>query len=327
MRIVAAPDKFKGTATAREVSSAVARAAVDSGHGCIQIPLADGGDGTLDVLGGGNRESSVTGPLGEPVVARWRFDRGVAVIEMARTSGLVLAGGREGNDPLGATTAGVGELIGEAVDAGAETIIIGVGGSATTDGGLGAVEALGSAERIRGVDVVVACDVRTRFVDAASVFGPQKGATGSQVVMLENRLRALTNTYRSRFGVDVSTMDRAGAAGGLAGGLAAIGARLVDGFDIISRHVDLASALETADLVVTGEGFIDEESFDGKVVGGVLERAAEYEVDVLAVAGEVFDEADAHIDAISLALAVGIDRAMNETTAAIYEVMLERLST
>ena len=119
MHVVAAPDKFKGTATAQEVSVAIAAAVEAAGSTCTQIPMADGGDGTLDALGGANRSSLVTGPLGDPVDAQWRLDRGVAVIEMARTSGLVLAGGADGNDPLGATTAGVGELIAEAVDAGA----------------------------------------------------------------------------------------------------------------------------------------------------------------------------------------------------------------
>ncbi len=147
VHIVAAPDKFKGTASAREIADAIAAAAEVSGATCTRIPMADGGEGTLEALGGPNRTSLVTGPLGNPVEAEWRLDGKSAVIEMARSSGLVLAGGPDENDPLGATTAGVGELIGNAIDAGASTIIIGVGGSATTDGGLGALDAL---RRARG---------------------------------------------------------------------------------------------------------------------------------------------------------------------------------
>ena len=144
MHVVAAPDKFKGTATAAEICEAIANAAAESGHSCTQVPLADGGDGTLEALGGANRTSTVTGPLGDSVDAEWRLDAGVAVIGMARTSGLVLAGGSEGNDPLAASTVGVGELISEAIDNGAKKVIVGVGGSATTDGGLGAIDAIQS---------------------------------------------------------------------------------------------------------------------------------------------------------------------------------------
>ena len=235
MRIVAAPDKFKGTASAREVVAAIVTAAESCGHSVDEVPMADGGEGTLAALGGPNRTSLVTGPLGSPVEAQWRYDRGLAVIEMAQSSGLVLAGGTNGNDPLAATTAGVGELIGEAVDAGAKRLIIGVGGSATTDGGLGAIQALGSAARVKGVDITVACDVRTTFVDAATVFGPQKGATPAQVSMLTGRLTTLVDTFKSEYGIDISTLPRGGAAGGLAGGLAAIGASLVDGFDVVAE--------------------------------------------------------------------------------------------
>lgn len=326
MHIVAAPDKFKGTATAAQIAGAVTSAAVESGHTSTEVPLADGGEGTLEALGGGNRTSTVTGPLGDPVVAKWRLENGVGVIEMAQSSGLVLAGGPKGNDPMAATTAGVGELIAQAVDGGATSIIIGVGGSATTDGGLGAIDVLGSGQRLRGVDVIVACDVRTRFTAAAAVFGPQKGATRAQVTMLGNRLEALVDTYKERFGVDVSALDRAGAAGGLAGGLAAIGARLVDGFDVVAEHVGLEAVLESADLIVTGEGFIDDESFDGKVVGGVARLAQLHEVPVLAVAGQVFDGAQDRIDAISLADSCGLDRALEAPESCVHEVLRRHFS-
>lgn len=324
MHIIAAPDKYKGTATAAEIAGAIARAAAEVGHTCREVPLADGGDGTLEALGGANRESTVTGPLGDPVKAQWRLDAGLAVIEMARTSGLVLAGGAEGNDPLAASTVGVGELIAEAVDNGAKKIVVGVGGSATTDGGLGAIEAIGSPEQLRGIDVVVACDVRTHFTDAAAVFGPQKGASSAQVAMLTNRLNALVDSYKGRFGVDVSGLERAGAAGGLAGGLAALGARLEDGFQIVADQAGLSDALEAADLVITGEGFIDNESFDGKVVGGVTQLANAHDVSVLAIAGDVFDGVDGRVEAISLTEEFGRDRAMEAPTTCVYEALLAR---
>lgn len=325
LRVVAAPDKFKGTATADEIAGAIAAAVEGAGGTCTQVPMADGGDGTLDALGGANRTSEVTGPLGSLVEAPWRLDRGTAVIEMAHASGLVLAGGKEANDPLDATTAGVGELLDEAVDRGATKIIVGVGGSATTDGGLGALQAFGAPARLSGVELIVACDVRTRFIDAAAVFAPQKGATPAQVTMLTRRLTALAARYADDFMVDISVLDRSGAAGGLAGGLAAIGAILVDGFDVVAEQVGLDAALGSADLVITGEGFIDEESFDGKVVGGVAALAKAHGVPVLAIGGQVFDDVATRIDAISLTDEFGIDRALNDPVACVQEAVANRL--
>lgn len=327
MRVVAASDKFKGTATAQEINAAIAAAAEGAGYAATQISMADGGEGTLDALGGANRSSLVTGPLGNPVDAQWRYDDGTAVLEMAQSSGLVLAGGKEANDALSATTAGVGELMAEALEAGAKRIVIGVGGSATTDGGLGAIEALGPPDRLDGVEVIVASDVRTTFVDAAKVFGPQKGASSAEVSLLTGRLTALVDVYRDRFDVDVSKLEHSGAAGGLAGGLAAIGATLVDGFDIVADITGLSAAIAGADLVVTGEGFLDEESFNGKVIGGVAALAAEHGVPVLAVAGQVFDDVGDRIDAISLADDFGLERAMAETTACVSEAVASRLSS
>lgn len=160
-------------------------------------------------------------------------------------------------------------------------MVVGVGGSATSDGGLGAVDALGWS--LSGHEVTVACDVSTPFLDAATVYGPQKGATAAQVSLLTRRLARLADEYRTRKGVDVTVLEGAGAAGGLAGGLAAIGARLEPGFDVVARAAGLDRALETADLVVTGEGRLDRTSFQGKVVGGVLEWAADEGVDRRAV--------------------------------------------
>ncbi|MGZ6932505.1 MAG: glycerate kinase, partial [Acidimicrobiia bacterium] len=174
--------------------------------------------------------------------------------------------------------------------AGARRIVVGVGGSATTDGGLAAVQALDWT--LGTVPVTVACDVTTEFLEAATVFGPQKGASPAQVALLTRRLEQIAGSYRDRTGVDVTTIEGAGAAGGLAGGLAAIGARVEPGFDVIADLVGLGDAFESADLVVTGEGKLDRTSFAGKVVGGVLDLAADFGVPRCGViAGQITDEA------------------------------------
>jgi glycerate kinase len=291
---LACPDKFKGTLTAAQAASAVARGLRTAGFDEVhELPLADGGDGTLDALlaarGGSRRKATVTGPLGDAVEAEWALlSGGTAVVEMARASGLLLVEGR--NDPLRASTRGTGELIAAALRAKARRVIVAVGGSATTDGGLAALEALGWS--LGGAEVTVACDVSTPFLDAARVFAPQKGATDAQAELLGRRLARLADEYERRTGVDVRELPGAGAAGGLAGGLAAIGARLEPGFDVVADAVDLADALDDVTLVVTGEGRLDGSSFEGKVVGGVLGWAADAGVPRAAViAGQVTAEA------------------------------------
>jgi glycerate kinase len=285
VRVVAAVDKFRGTASARDVAAAIGQACWLRSIDCDEVALADGGEGLLDALGGANRTTTVTGPLGSPVEAGWRLHRGTAIIEMALASGLAVAGHAEGNDPLAATTAGTGELIDQAVSAGAKRIIVGLGGSATTDGGLGAIQALSSPSRLAGVELLIACDVTTRFTEAAAVFGPQKGASPAQVRLLTNRLEQLAQQYLHDYGVDVSTVAGAGAAGGLAGGLAALGGKIVGGFELVADEVDLADLIDGADLVITGEGHLDQQSFEGKVVGGVAGLAAEYGVAAAAIVG------------------------------------------
>src|SRR5690606_37848408 len=228
-------------------------------------------------------------------------------------SGLQLVGGREGNDAVAASTAGTGELIAAALEAGARRIIVGVGGSATTDGGLAALRALHPLSRPRGVELLVACDVRTRFVDAAEVFAPQKGATPAQVALLRRRLERLAQVYRDEHGVDVTDLPGAGAAGGLAGGLAAAGARLVPGFDLVADEVELHDRIEGADLVITAEGFLDEQSFEGKVVGGVAELARASGVRVVAIVGQVFDGVEDRIEAHALVERFGEERAVHDT--------------
>lgn len=253
-----------------------------------EVAMADGGEGTLEALlaagGGARRTVRVTGPLGDPVDADWGLlPDGTGVVEMARASGLALLARK---DSLRASTRGTGELIAAVRRGGARRILVGVGGSATTDGGLAAVEALGWS--LGGLEVSVACDVATRFLDAARVFGPQKGASDAEVELLTRRLASVADVYLERTGVDVTVLEGAGAAGGLAGGLAAIGARLEPGFEIVAHAAGLEELLDHVDLVVTGEGRTDPQSFEGKVVGGVLEWAAELGIPHRAViAGQI----------------------------------------
>jgi glycerate kinase len=309
MKVLAAVDKFRGTATAAQVATAIGHACWQLGHDCIERPLADGGEGTLDALGGANRTTLVTGPLGKPVQAPWRLHRGTAIIEMACASGLLLAGGTEKNDPIAATTTGTGELIDAALDLGAKRIIVCLGGSATTDGGLGAVKAIQTPARLKGVEFVVACDVTTQFTDAAKVFGPQKGASPAQVQFLTTRLEKLVQVYQQNYGVDVSEISGAGAAGGLAGGLAALGAQLVPGFDLVAEEVELDVLLSDVDMVITGEGFMDSESFAGKVVGSMAELASERKIQIAAICGEIHPDVRSHINSVSLVETFGRDEA------------------
>jgi len=283
--VLCCPDKFRGSLTAHEAADALAAGVERAGRRAIRLPLADGGEGTLDVLcpDAADRHSlRVTGPLGEPVEAEWGLRGDTAVIEMARASGLALVNGA--NDPLRATTFGTGELLRAALDAGVRRAIVAVGGSATTDGGLGALDAL--AFDLRGVDVVVACDVSTTFLDAARVFGPQKGADAAAVRELERRLERLADRFLDERGVGVSDLPGAGAAGGLAGGLAAYGARLVPGAALVAEVVGLRAALGSASLALTGEGRLDATSFAGKVVGHVVDEARALGVPVGIVAGD-----------------------------------------
>ena len=325
MRLLAAPDKFRGTLTAREAATAIAAGAARAGWTAVELPLADGGEGTLDVLGGGNRRTIVTGPLGEPVEAEWRLDAdGTALAEAALACGLSLAGGPEANDPLRATSRGVGELVAAAVAEGAARIIVAVGGVASTDGGLGAVEAL-QASLPLPVPLDVACDVDARFLDAADVFAPQKGATPEQVRILRDRLDELAGRYRDELGVDVRELPGAGAAGGLAGGLAAVGAQLLSGFDLVASRLGLDERLAEADLVVTGEGRLDATSFTGKAVGHVVARAAAAGVETLVVAGDV--AAGSPVDAISLVARYGPERALAEPAECLEELVATALAT
>ncbi len=326
-RLVAAFDKFRGTATARELVDA-ALGAAPSGWEAVGTPLADGGEGSLSVLGGPNKTTVVTGPLGDSVNAEWRLEGRTAYIEMAAASGLLVVGGAEENDPLAADTLGTGELITTAIELGARTVHVFLGGSATTDGGFGAIRGMPPRPRMKEIDLVIACDVRTRFVDAAPVFGPQKGATEAQVKLLSRRLDRLVQIYRDDYGVDVSEVAGAGAAGGLAGGLLAMGGRIESGFDVLAERLEFGEMIDGADLIVTGEGRLDATSFDGKLVGGVAAWAAEGNVPVLAVVGQSDPGLSVpdHVEVVSLSERFGTDVAMADPATLVATVVAERLA-
>lgn len=282
--VLIAPDSFKGTFSARAVAEVIAYGVRDAGGLPIELPVADGGEGALDALvaarGGTIVARTVSGPLGDPVEARFgRLDPGTAVVEMASASGLTLVP-EDRRDAYAASTRGTGELIAAAAEAGAEHVIVGVGGSATTDGGVGALDELDR----RGIHVrlSVVCDVDTPWERAPSVFGPQKGADPATVRRLEDRLDALAD----RAPRDPRGVPRSGAAGGLAGGLWAFrDAELLPGAAYVLDAIGFDAALARATVVVTGEGALDEQTFAGKAVGEVAARARRAGVPCVAVVG------------------------------------------
>ncbi|MDK1360568.1 glycerate kinase [Arthrobacter sp. zg-Y1219] len=322
MRVLIAPDKFKGSLSAVEAAAAMAEGvlAVYPEADVMLVPVADGGEGTLEAaLAAGAQEhtASVRGPLGGYVTALWAMTGSTAVIETARASGLMLV------DPsvqssLAASSYGSGELIREALDAGATEIVLGIGGSAMTDGGSGALTALGLRildaagnpvppggaglslaaaidvsgldGRLPGVRVRIAADVTNPLTGpegAAHVFGEQKGADASARLLLDEALVRWAALLREVTGVDVDTAG-AGAAGGFPSAfLAFTEASLESGFDVISRLTGLDAALEKADLVLTGEGSLDEQSRYGKAPLSVAERARDAGIPVVALAGRI----------------------------------------
>ncbi len=281
-----APDKFKGTHSAREVSLAIARGAGDAVE--LEVcPVADGGEGTMEILvaalGGVLLETAAHDPLGRSIdAAVGQLDQGrVAIVEVARASGLGLLSASE-LDAEAASTAGTGELIGAAVAEGARTVVVAAGGSATTDGGAGAIDAIEHAGGLRGAKLIVLADVRTPFERAAEVFGPQKGADAAAVERLSARLARQAETLpRDPRGVPMS-----GAAGGLSGGLwARYGATVVPGARWVLDALGFDRRLGRARAVVTGEGRIDSTTLEGKVVFEIATRCARAGVPVHAVVG------------------------------------------
>ena len=325
--VVCAPNAFKGTLTAAEAAQAMKRGASAAGAAALGVPIADGGDGTLDVLlgaaGGAARVTrhTVTGPLGQPVTARLGWvDDVTAVVELAEASGLRLldAGHLE---VLQATSRGTGELVGAALDGGAGRVIVGVGGSAGVDGGAGMLQALGARlldadgdelalgggalpslarldlagvdPRVRRVAIDVAVDVRNPLLGtdgAAPVFGPQKGAGPAEVALLEHGLGVLAHTAARDCGAaGLAAGPGAGAAGGAGYALALLGARLVPGAALVCDTIGLDARIDGAGLVFTGEGRLDAQTASGKAPAEVATRARARGIACVAIAGQVID--------------------------------------
>ena len=353
MKIILAPDSFKGNLTALQVANALEegiKRALPAAH-CVKAPMADGGEGTVqslvDATGGKFIRKRVTGPAGKPVTARYGLlaDGTTAVIEMAEASGLPLVSGKDKN-PLHTTTFGTGELMLDAAGRGAREIILGIGGSATNDGGVGMAQALGVrfldrqgdeirtpgaggmlgdidridnaalAPLIKKTRIIVACDVNNPLCGprgAAHVFAPQKGATAAMVKVLDANLRYLGRIIKRDLNRDVADLEGAGAAGGLGAGLVAfVGARMQRGIDIVLEAARIKTHLKEADLVITGEGCVDFQTIAGKTPVGVARAARQQGVPVVAVGGSIADDANgvfAHgIDGLESACARDMSR-------------------
>jgi glycerate 2-kinase len=331
MRIVVAPDSYKGSATALAVAEAIERGvkAVFRDADVAKVPIADGGEGTVDALvvatNGRIEERTVRGPLGDPVRARWGVlgDGETAVVEMAAASGLPLVP-KERRDPRAATTYGTGELVRAALEAGLARIVVGIGGSATNDGGTGFARALGARfldeggrdlpeggaalarlarielagldPRLASAQITVACDVDNPLTGprgASAVYGPQKGATPEMVKELDGALGRYAEVARAATGRDVATQAGAGAAGGLGAGLLFFTpARLRPGVSIVLETTAFEALVKGADLVITGEGRTDFQTAMGKAPVGVAAAAKRHGVPVLCLSGGLGDGAD-----------------------------------
>jgi len=323
MRFVIAPDSYKGSLTSVQVAEIIAEALLEvfPEAEVIKVPIADGGEGTVDAflsaLGGEKHYLKVTGPLGKPVKAFYGLlPDGTAVVEMAAASGLPLVpvGKR---DPLITTTYGTGELIKAALDQGCHTIIVGIGGSGTNDGGVGMAQALGISfldakgeelpfgggslgrlaridmsgldPRIKNTTIIVACDVDNPLCGpkgASAVFGPQKGATPEKVKILDHNLAHYARIIKEQLGKDILNLPGAGAAGGLGAGLVSLlGATLKPGIDIVISSTKLEEKIKGADMVITGEGRTDYQTAHGKAPVGIAKVAKRLGVPVIAISG------------------------------------------
>jgi glycerate kinase len=283
--ILVAPDSFKGTLSAAEVAEAIGRGLAQARRLVDLCPVADGGEGTLEALlpalEGELRSVTVADPLGRPIEAAFAVGDRVAVVETAAASGLGLVEPAE-RDAVAASTFGTGQLIVAALESGADVVYLGVGGSATTDGGAGAIRAIREAGGLGEARIVVLTDVRTPFEQAARVFGPQKGADPAAVSGLNERL----NDQAGRFKRDPRGVPMTGAAGGLSGGLwAEFGAELVPGAQFVLDAVDFDRRMRAARAVVTGEGKLDQQSLAGKLVSEISTRARQAGVPCHAIVG------------------------------------------
>lgn len=297
-KIVIACDSYKGCLSSSEVARAAAEGVAEVYPDCeiVRLAVADGGEGTVDALvetlGGHLEWAEVSDPLGRPVKAAYGIAGDLAIIESAAACGLTLLTKEERN-PLITTTKGLGELILAAIDKGCRRFLIGLGGSATNDGGMGMISADGFLERASGMKFTVACDVDTPYIGAhgaSRVFGPQKGASEEDVEILEERLRGYALKILKDTGIDVSDMAGAGAAGGLGGAFRAyLGAELKRGVDLVLDQIGFDNIIDGADLVITGEGCSDYQTLKGKTAAGVLERAKRKGIPVMLVSGAIRD--------------------------------------
>jgi glycerate kinase len=332
VRVVIAPDKFRGSLSAAEAAHAIARGVLraDSLAEVIEIPMADGGEGTVEALvaatRGAMQKVEVSDPLGRLILTRFGMlgDGETAVLEMAAASGLSLLSNEE-RDPRRTTTRGTGELLLAAIDSGAKHIILGIGGSATNDGGAGFAQAIGyrlldeagvelapgggSLDRLArievsnidprlvGVSISAACDVDNPLCGpngAAAIFGPQKGADPATIALLDRNLAHFVNVILRDLHQDVANIPGAGAAGGLGAGLIAFAnAILVPGVELVAKTVGLQKAIQGADLVITGEGAIDGSSMGGKTAIGVSRIAHAFGVPAIALVGSIGPGAEA----------------------------------
>jgi len=362
VRVLVAPDKFKGTLSAPDAADAIVAGwrRARPGDEIGLVPLADGGEGTLDALvaeGGERRSAGVSGPHGAPLDAVFGLRYGsppAGIVEMARASGLALVPvGRR--DPLRATSRGTGELMLAAVRAGARMLTVTLGGSATTDGGAGIAQALGIrlldgrgrevgpggvglldleridtsrlAPELRGVEVLALTDVDNPLVGpdgAAVVFGPQKGATPDDVALLDRALARFADMVRRDTGVDVASMPGAGAAGGVGASLVAfLGATLRSGIDAVMESTGFRVRVKAADVVLTGEGTFDAASLRGKVVGAVIRESWVAGAErVIVLCGRAEAPAPQGVQLVSLADRFGVERAMVSG-----RVLLEQLAS
>ncbi|WP_349763106.1 glycerate kinase [Fusobacterium sp. SYSU M8D902] len=331
MKIILAPDSFKESMTAKEACEVIERGMkkIILDLECISVPMADGGEGTtqslVDATGGEFYTQRVLGPLGESVEARFGIlgDGKTAILEMAAASGLELVP-KEKRDATVTTTYGTGELIKAALDKNVETILIGIGGSATNDGGAGMIQALGGKlldscgkeigfgggqlsnlckidlsnldKRLEKTKIIVACDVQnplTGVSGASHIFGKQKGANEEQRELLDKNLKHYAEIIRRDVGKDVENIPGAGAAGGLGAGLMAfLSAELKKGIEIVIEYSKLEEKMQGADLVITGEGSIDAQTRFGKTPYGVAMTAKKYGIPVIALAGNVGKDID-----------------------------------
>lgn len=354
MRIVVAPDKFRGSLSAADAARFMAEGARRAAPlaEIIPIPMADGGEGTVEALvaatNGSIREARVRGPLGSPVIAQFGVvgDGKTAILEMASASGLTLIEPSH-RDPASSSTYGTGELLRAALDAGVRRVILGIGGSATNDGGAGFAQALGyrlldgegndippgggslnrlarieaanADPRLTGIEISAACDVDNPLCGvrgASVIFGPQKGANPETISVLDRNLAHLAMIIERDLGKQVAELPGAGAAGGLGAGLVAfVGANLQPGVDLVAQAVGLEHAIRGADLVLTGEGAIDRSSAGGKTAMGVSRIARHLGVPAIGLAGTIGQGAEAALGGGMLAYFSICNRPMNLETA------------